>query len=138
MKNNFLILSVVIGFSVSSYAEVQISVENYGHKSIQISTNNDNLQNTSISIDKGTQIIVDRKYTREEALLHYQRKIHRYEEKILKYHNKIKDYHEKIAEKPKKTERYQSKIENYQAKINEYHQKIEATKRKLREYQEIK
>lgn len=158
MKNNFFLLSIAIGLSVSSNAEVEISVGGYANDEIHISANGNNIQTSSVStdkngntnyiyVDKGSQIIdstigstviSNHKFTKEEGIQHYTNKINRYEEKIAKYHDKINHYQQKIADKPRKRERYQNKIVDYQDKINNYKEKILEAERKLEEYQSIK
>lgn len=158
MKNNFFLVSIAIGLSVSSNAEIQISVGGYANDEIHISSNGNDLQTSPVStdengntnyiyVDKGSQIInstigstviVNRKFTKDEGIRHYNNKINRYEEKIAKYHDKINNYQHKMVEKPAKRERYQDKIHHYQDKINEYQQKLLEAERKLKEYQAMR
>lgn len=148
MQNKFLILYMAIGLTISTNAEVKVSVSGYGDDIQGASISTDDNGNTNyIYVDKGSHIvnstigstvIVNRKFTKEEGLSHYKKKIDRYEDKIDKYHGKINTYHDKIAEKPKYRERYQDKIDNYHDKINEYKRKITEAEIKLKEYQKMK
>lgn len=155
MKNKIIFLYMAIGLSVSLNAEIKISVLGDGTKDIHIVTDGNNVEGTSISTDEngnsnyvyidknsqiinsriGSTVIVNRKFTKEEATAHYQRRINHYEAKIENYHNKIQKYQDKIAEKPRRRERYQARIEKCYTKINEYKNKISKAKSKLQEYQ---
>ena len=144
MKNKLFFLSITIGLSVLSNADVEISVGSYAKDEIHISTNENSnkiyvhKENQIIDATIGSNAIPNHKFTKEKGIAYYQEKINRYEEKILKYQSKITNYEEKISEKPRKKERYQDKIHNYQDKIKAYQEKISESEIKLKEYQTMK